>query len=658
MKQKRLLKVEFLVGIFLFLQANIFLFAQNSPVSPFAKIEKKEEAFRPLPFHVIKPQGWIKEELQKNMQGFCGNLDKLAPDLLLQDDIYGKNRLSKKTKSKNVGAVAEAGDWQVQFLWWNSETQSNWLEGFVRTAILLEDSAQLAKAEKMIQYLLSTQDKDGYIGIYDAELRYHFENENGELWAKTTLFRALLAWYEYKKDKKILHCVEKAVQNVMKNYPIYRSHPFFSKNPNAGGLTHGLVFTDVLEELYLLTNKKNYLEYCLFLYQDFSTQTLAEDAQYAKLQQFSPALEGHGVHTYEHLRPLAAAYYASGNPHLKQALANFVAKIQSATTPSGAGIGDEFIRGRQADAKETAYEFCSLHELMTSWISLFGKIGAVEYGDKAERILFNAALGATHPQESAICYLKTDNSFALTGGKNGDTTDKYQTRYRYSPVHKEAAVCCVPNAGRIMPYFIKSMWLQDQEGLVAGLLGPCELSTEIAGNELNIKENTEYPFENHFHFEISMKKPRIFTLKIRKPQWATGVQCSLPYKEENGFLVIRQNWQQKNEFTLSFDAKVQLKETFQKEKYFEYGALVLCRKIESEQHITKRFEVGGLRESTYTPVNLFSSQYANADVNKLADKKNVFTTQMFNNQTNKLEEVKLVPMAKTILRQVSFPVKY
>jgi DUF1680 family protein len=657
MNQKTLLKFTFLVGIFLFSQANILLFAQKNPTSPFEKIQTKAETFRALPFHSVKPNGWLKEELQKNMQGFCGNLDKLAPDLLLKDDIYGKNRLSKKTKSKDVGAVAEAGDWQVQFLWWNSETQSNWLEGFVRTAILLEDTAQLAKAEKIIQYLLSTQDKDGYIGIYDTELRYHFENENGELWAKTTLFRALLAWYEYKKDKKILHSVEKAVQNVMKNYPIYRSHPFYSKNPNAGGLTHGLVFTDVLEELYLLTNKKSYLDYCLFLYQDFSTQTLAEDAQYAKLKHFETHLEGHGVHTYEHLRPLAAAYYASGNPNLGQALADFVAKIQRTTAPSGAGIGDEFIRAKQADAKETAYEFCSLHELMASWISLFGKMGEIQYGDKAERIFFNAALGATHPNESAICYLKTDNSFTLTGGKNGDTTDKYQTRYRYSPVHKEAAVCCVPNAGRIVPYFVKSMWLQDKEGLVAGLLGPCEVSTEIAGNAINIKENTDYPFENRFYFEVSTQKSLIFTLKIRKPQWATGVQCSLPYKEENGFLVIRQEWKQKNEFTLSFEANVQVKETFQQEKYFEYGALVLCREIAGEQHITKKFEVAGLRESTYTPVNLFSYQYANATVNKLADKKNIFATQMFNNQANKMESVNLVPMAKTILRQVSFPIK-
>jgi len=33
----------------------------------------------------------------------------------------------------------------------------------------------------------------------------------------------------------------------MVNYPENASHPFYSVKPDAGGLTHGLVFTDVLE---------------------------------------------------------------------------------------------------------------------------------------------------------------------------------------------------------------------------------------------------------------------------------------------------------------------------------------------------------------------------------------------------------------------------
>jgi hypothetical protein len=57
-----------------------------------------------------------------------GHLDQLEPSLFQEDDIYGKDRLSKRIQHKNLGAISDAGEFQSQFLWWNSETQSNWLD--------------------------------------------------------------------------------------------------------------------------------------------------------------------------------------------------------------------------------------------------------------------------------------------------------------------------------------------------------------------------------------------------------------------------------------------------------------------------------------------------------------------------------------------------
>jgi len=630
--------------------------AQTEEPLAFKKFKPVSPAFQALPLNEVTPGGWIREELQKNMDGFTGHLDSLVPDLILNDDIYGKNRLTKKIKNKNVGAVSDAGDWQVQFLWWNSETQSNWLDGYIRTAVLLNDTKQLSKATQIINRLLSTQDADGYIGIYDKELRYKFDNENGELWSKATLYRALLGWYEYTKDKNILTAVEKAVKNVLQAYPINQSHPFYSVNPNAGGLTHGLAFTDVLEHLYQLTKKDLYLDYCLFLYQDFSEQVLNEDAQFSKLSDLNIPLKGHGVHTYEHLRSVTAAYYASGNPALKKVLDNFLYKINKEISPSGGPAGDEFIMGKIADGN-SGYEFCSLHELMAGWISLLGKSSGHQYADKAEQVFFNAAMGNTHPTESAICYLKQDNAFFLTGGNNGDTTDKHQTRYRYSPVHKEAAVCCVPNAGRIIPYYIQNMWSKDKDGLVASLLGPCALNTLINNNTVSIKVETAYPFENNIRFVIACKQPTNFSIKIRKPEWAIGVQSSLPYKEENGFLVFHQLWSKQNHLSISFSSAIIKKETAGKEIYFQSGALVLCHAIEATQQITKTYSIADLRESVYEPVHQTSYQYIGDTLLPAPAQHNIFTTSMVNSSTGEKETIQLVPMAKTILRQVTFKKK-
>ncbi len=619
--------------------------------SPFEKVEGIEEAYQPLELGEIKPQGWIKEQIHENLDGFTGRLDTLIPGLTMEDRIYGENRLTKKVKSKDVGALGEAGDWQVQFLWWNSETQSNWRDGYIRSAILVNDQQHLKKLQQYVDYILSTQDEDGYIGIYDKDLRYKFDNENGELWSKSTVLRGLLAWYEYTHDQKVLTAIERAIQNVMDNYPVNSSHPFYSKQPNVGGTSHGLTITDVFEALYRITGKELYRDYCLFLYKDFSEQTLNEDAQYLKLVNDTVMLKGHGVHTYEHLRSLAAAYYASGNPELKHALDHFLERIEMETTASGAGVGDEWIGGRKADATNRGYEYCSLHELMHSYLSLFAKSGNRNFGDKAEKIFLNAAQGARHPDESCVAYLKSDNSYYMTGGLNGDTSDKNQTRYSYSPVHQDAAVCCVPNAGRIAPYYVQNMWLKGEKSLVAALLGPGVVQTELKGKPVRIIEATGYPYNNMIWFEVIADTE--FVLKIRKPDWVTKFSINAQYVEEDGFIVVNRKWNGRESVRIEFTPEVVIHQDSNNENYFTYGALVLALPIGSTAEKTKTFPIPGFYNWEYSPRDLVVYEYANEPV--IADPQRlVFKTSLINPVTKQKQAVELVPMGKTILRQVTF----
>jgi DUF1680 family protein len=642
--------VKFFLGISL-----LFLFAIDGLTqsnSTFKKVKAIPEKYQVLPLGEVKPGGWLKEQIQENLNGFTGHLDSLAPDLILNDDIYGKNRLSKKVKSKDVGALGVAGDWQVQFIWWNSETQSNWRDGYIRSAILANDSKHLQKIENYVQHILATQDADGYLGIYDQELRYHFDNENGELWSKASLLRGLLAWYDYKKDKKILTAIERAAQDVMKHYPIHQSHPFYSTNPNVGGVTHGLTITDVFESLYRITGKQAYRDYCLFLYEDFSLQNLNEDAQYTKLTNESILLNGHSVHTYEHLRSLAAAYFASGSEDLKKAVDQFLTKIDWPTTASGAAVGDEWIGGRKADATNRGYEYCSLHELMHSYLDLFVKSGVPHFAERAEKIFLNPAQGARYPNGTAITYLKSDNSYALTGGLNGDSSDKHQTRFRYSPVHKEAAVCCVPNAGRIAPYYVQHMWLKGKNSLVNALLGPSEVKTQINGKSVTVISDTQYPSTYDFKFTVTTTQNN-FQLKIRKPQGITKISVSEKYTEEDGFIVISKNWTGTQTVEITFIPEVVKHEDGNHETYFTYGGTVLALPIASVETKTKTYAIKGFYDFNHTPENLVVYEYAGEAVVQV-DNTLRFKTVLFNPFSKQKEGVELIPMGKTLLRQVTF----
>lgn len=615
---------------------------------------KVKEKYQPLPFGSIKPSGWIKTQMQKDIHGFVGNLDKLVPDLI-NDPIYGSGRLHKDSKVKDLGNNKE-GDaaGSEQYKWWNSETQSNWWDGYIRNLILLNDKEGLKKVEKYIQEVLKTQDEDGYIGIYDKDLRYRFNSENGELWSKATMYRGLLAYYEYSKDKKLWNAIVKAVDNVMTHYPIGKSSPFSSGTAFNGGVSHGLTFTDVLDKMYQITGDTKYTDYALFLYQDFSkTYQSEKDVQLTNILNPNYKLQSHGVHTYEHLRPLIVAAYASDNIELQKALQIYIQRIENATTLTGGAIGDEWIAERTAHSTHTGYEYCSLHELLDSYTVLFQKQGNPKTADAIETIFYNAAQGSRNPNHSCIAYLKTDNSYEMNGTKNGEIEpNRKQTRYKYSPVHQDVAVCCSPNAGRITPYFIEKSWLKENESvLVNALLMPNTVETKVLNHNIKIETITEYPYQNKFTFKIANPSRASFTIKIRKPSWALDMITKEKYTVENDFLVFNRPFAKEDAIEIEFRAKVLIKEDLNNEKYFSYGALLYAKPIEAIELKGKSY-LANFDDLTYKPTD--DNRFEFVEENQATFQNGQISIRAKNKTTNQIENIVLIPFGRTILRQVSF----
>ena len=629
----------------------LFSFSVNSQEKNPNKVVEK---YQILPFGSIKPSGWLKVQMQKDVDGFVGNLDKLVPELI-NDPIYSSGRLHKNSKLKDLGNNKE-GDTEgsEQYKWWNSETQSNWWDGYIRNVILLNDKKGLEKVDNYIQRILKSQDKDGYIGIYDKELRYNFNSENGELWSKTTMYRGMLAYYEYSKDAKLWNAIVRSVDNVMINYPINNSSPYSSGKEFNGGVSHGLTFTDVLDKMYQITGDTKYTDYALFLYRDFcKTYQSEKDVQLENILNPNYKLQSHGVHTYEHLRPLIVAAYASNDVELQKALQIYIERIEKSTTLTGGAIGDEWIAQRTANATHTGYEYCSLHELLDSYTVLFQKQGTGKSAEMAETIFYNAAQGSRNPDHSCIAYLKTDNSFGMDGTKNGEVeTNRKQTRYKYSPAHQDVAVCCNPNAGRITPYFIEKSWLKENDNvLVNVLLMPNILETKIQNQLVKIETITEYPYQNKFIYKISNPKYAQFIIKIRKPSWATKVLTNESYTIDNEFLVFDRKMGKEDKIQIEFLTEIQIKEDANKEKYFSFGPLFYAKSFESIEQKGKSY-LTNFDDLFYVSKDKSSYQFIIDNQAKFENGK--IEIKAKNKTNNQIETIQLVPFGKTILRQVSF----
>lgn len=610
--------------------------------------------FTSFKFGSIKPTGWLKAQMKADLNGFVGNLDKLVP-ALINDPIYGSGRLHKNSKSKDLGNHKEGdAEGDEQYKWWNSESQSNWWDGYIRNALLLNDAKSLARVKAHITDILKTQDDDGYLGIYSPELRYKFTSENGELWAKTTLYRGLLAYYEYTNDQQVWNALKRAVDNVMINYPINASHPFDTGKNYNGGVGHGLTFTDVLDRMYQLTGEIRYIDYALFLYLDYSRFYAWErDAQLENILNPGYKLNCHAVHTYEHLRPVIVAASASKDPELKKALIEYLRKINSVTTATGGAIGDEWIGERIADATDTGYEYCSLHELLDSYGVLLQRTGNIDLAEYMENIFYNAAQGSRHPTHSCIAYLKTDNSYVMDGTRNGKAEPgKKQTRYKYSPVHQDVAVCCVPNAGKITPFFLQNAWVKESDDiLVNNLLMPCVLDADIDGNHICIENRTEYPAKNTFQYHIKLDKPMNLTIKIRKPQWALKIKCDESYSEEGGYIVIRGMFNTTNNISIEFSTDVRVVTGIKGEHYFFYGAQAFALPLKAIEEKGREY-AKGFSDYYYMPVDNISYKYI--DAHKAEYKDGKIEAYLQNKVDGKVDRVELQPIGQTILRQSGF----
>ncbi len=658
-----------------------FAYGQETNSLTFFKNTRQEikPIFLNLPINEIKPLGWIKAQMQQDIaQGFVGKLDELVPKII-KEDIYKTAQRKSKTDIPNAGTqVLTGAAWEISMQWWGGETQGNWWDGFMRNAFMINDKKAMAKADSFINRILASQDEDGYLGVYGKELRYKQEGDNGELWTQTTLFRLLLGYYELTQQKKVLEAVEKAMALTMSKYNANAKSPF-KANTDFGGLTHGLMMTDVCETLHRITGNKKYNDFAVYLYQEFSTypnERNYNDMRYEYLMDADTLFVGHGAHTYEHLRSLLLAYYSTDYPQLKNAYANALHKINFCLLPGGAGIGDEWIGGRIANPDSTAAEYCGMLELRNFYNDALQKTGLPAFADKAEILTFNSMQGARYGDGKGLTYCKTDNCIQLNKKSPNSGFKEEDVRYKYSPTHADAAVCCNPSYGRNLPYYVSNMWMKTADGFAAVLFGPSKLQSTYNSVPISITEATTYPFSDAVELMITTGEAVEFTIYIRKPNWVADMNIQVAgasVKEADGFYKVTKKWKTGDKIHVAFQNNIQPVQAFNNETFLQRGAIVYAYNIPSKNEVVKNYPIDSFEDfmvqhtdETYKNFvfiaveknNAFGFSYF-ADTKSNNDwysNKTYLTGKVLNTQTNTVQPIKLIPMGIAILRKVTFKI--
>ncbi|MBK8821998.1 MAG: glycoside hydrolase family 127 protein [Anaerolineales bacterium] len=611
--------------------------------------------FQTLPLGTVRPTGWILSQLQNDLdQGFASRLDSLT------------ERAATDLFSKRIESSSQ------QFAWWDSETRGNWLWGYTMMAGLAEIPEHQSRVLELLNILKQTQDADGYIGIYSAASRYqHGDDENGELWGQSRAMLAMLAQYELTNDANWLLVVQAAVDLTLQKYGV--EHSYFRQPKTRNdliGMTHGLCYVDVVEWLYRITGEARYRDFGVWLYQDFNQMQLPfanDDMALSNLLDPHRHLNGHAVHTVEHLRALLFASEMGDSPQCTEALKNAMLKLSHYTLPSGAVLGDEGLHG--LPTPDIGYEYCTLTELLLSLSSALLKSGDASLGDWTESLAFNAAQGARFANGSGLAYLSLDSRFSALN----DRPDSYSHlhgkhgRFKYSPTHEDVACCCNPNAVRFMPHYISRMWmgLSDRPGFAAATYGPCVLKTQIDNVNLTITEETDYPFSDTIRFTISTDQDINFELFLRKPAWSAAVTMEgAVVREENGWLIVSKTWMNGDSFALTFHPKVVVMPYPNGEYAIKRGALQYVYPIEYQLRSIKDYPFDAFHDYEVFPKNM-EQAYRSLILDESRPGYGLKFVLDENIQPGwgqpsgwlELETNRLVPIGCTLLRRASFPLK-
>jgi hypothetical protein len=422
----------------------------------------------------IKPRGWLRDQLEIELNRLCGNLDKMWPDV--RDSAW-------------IGGEREG---------W--ERVPYWLDGFVPLAYLLEDEDKIAVAKRYIDAIIAQQKSDGWICPCEDDKR-----EGYDPWAIILITKTLTVYYECSRDERI----PKIIYDVLKNY-------------------YGLLKDGTLK--LFSWGKFRWFEAFVainFIYDRCKEEWLVDLAKILKAQGADYASftemwkhplalwqwETHIVNLAMMLKYEAVSCELLGEDYtdIAEELRTLLDKYNG--TPVGLFTGDECLSGLSAIQ---GTELCAVVEQMYSYELLYAYTGDRKWAERLEILAFNALPATFSDDMWAHQYVQMSNQIECRRfpgkslfGTNGSEAHLFGLEPNYG--------CCTANMHQGWPKFALSAFMHREGEVINAIPVPSILDSD----ELYVSLDTEYPFKNQFCYTLKAKSDVSFT--IRMPSFAQNV---------------------------------------------------------------------------------------------------------------------------------------
>jgi len=445
-------------------------------------------AFTPLPLGEIVPGGWLARQLRIQADGLSGHLDEVWPDV-----------------GPNSGWLGGSGE--------SWERGPYFVDGLLPLAWQLNDDALKAKAMRFIDWTLEHQQPNGMIG----------PASNDDWWPRMVMLKVLAQYHDATSDPRVIP--------VLTRYFHYQLASLPTRPLRDWGKYRWQDEVLIVEWLYERTTDPTLLQLASLLQQQgydwvagfadfkYTTPTTRAFLDSKDVGGNKPeGMQTHGVNNGQALKTAAVRYRLNGGPAERDHYHHQVAMLDRYHgMPSGMFSCDEHLAGLDPSHGS---ELCTVVETLFSMEVALSIFGDAAIGDRIEKIAYNALPGTFTDSMWAHQYDQQPNQIQVSLNSKPWTTNGPESNlYGLEPNFG----CCTANFHQGWPKLTSSLWMRSpDQGLVAALYAPCEVTTKVGDRHIHIKEETEYPFRETIRMVITPDAAASFPIHFRIPAWAVG----------------------------------------------------------------------------------------------------------------------------------------
>ena len=493
--------------------------------------------FVALPLGSVRPEGWLRTQCRLQRDGLTGNAETIyAGDL-----------------GTNSAWLGGTGD--------NWERSPYYLKGLVSLAYTLNDAGLKQKAQIWVDWLLNHQGPDGYLG----------PATNDDWWPRMVATYALRDYYEATADAR--------VPTVLSNYFHYMLANLPARPLADWGKARAGDEMDVALWLYNRNGDSNLLALANLLQQQAYDWTGIFKSNHFTLYgtDFQPK---HNVNVEQALKLPAVYHQLSENPEGLNALARGWDNLMREHGLScGINSGTEFLSG---NATTQGVELCAIVEAMLSLETAVRLTGDPLLADRLETISFNALPAALANRIKAVQYYTLPNNVVAINGGHGFGRDYANGTL---PGPESGYPCCRFNFHMGWPKFVQNSWAATSDGGLAVLAyAPTVVNFLVGSRQVQITEETGYPFEEQVRLRISAGNSVAFPLVLRIPGWCTDATITVNGQAQTRlspgtFLRFQRNWANGDQVVLNLPMPIQIQCGPSRSVAIHRGPLVYSLKI-------------------------------------------------------------------------------